>query len=380
MTMTATNATWVKHPGYYIREEMEAREWLQRDLAFILGVPEQSVNLILSGRRNLSPEMALALADAFDTDREFFSNLQQAYDLAHARQPDPKVAMRGNMQSRYPVREMARRGWLAPTGAALSLEEQLMRFFNVSFPDEIPYLAHAAKRGRYEEREIPPVELAWLFRVRQIARSFPAAKYSESGLRAATKEFERLLLAPEEARHVPRILADCGVRLVIVEKLPSASIDGVCFWLDPDSPVIGLSMRRDTIDNFWFCVRHECEHVLMRDGQDEEVIDVLEGDRASATSEAISEQERHANAVAADFCVPVAKMDSFMVRKRPYYYEKDVLAFARIHHRHPGLVVGQMQKRMDRWDYLTRHLVKVRQSVIPNAIVDGWGHVAPVSL
>ena len=81
--MIATNAPWVKHPGYYIREEMEAREWLQRDLAFILGVPEQSVNLILSGKRNLSPEMALALADAFDTDRDFFANLQQTYDLAH---------------------------------------------------------------------------------------------------------------------------------------------------------------------------------------------------------------------------------------------------------------------------------------------------------
>ena len=37
--MTATNATWVKHPGFYIKEEMEERGWLQRDLAFVLGVP-----------------------------------------------------------------------------------------------------------------------------------------------------------------------------------------------------------------------------------------------------------------------------------------------------------------------------------------------------
>ena len=135
--MEATNATWVKHPGYYIKEEMEAREWRQRDLAFILGVPEQAVNMMLSGKRGISPDMALALADAFDTDRDFFANLQKMYDLAHARTPDPRVAVRGSMQSQYPVREMVRRGWLSALGPE-PLETQLVRFFEVSTPDEIP--------------------------------------------------------------------------------------------------------------------------------------------------------------------------------------------------------------------------------------------------
>jgi plasmid maintenance system antidote protein VapI len=35
----------VPHPGYFIREELEARGWMQRDLAYILGVPSQAVNL-----------------------------------------------------------------------------------------------------------------------------------------------------------------------------------------------------------------------------------------------------------------------------------------------------------------------------------------------
>lgn len=375
--MMPTNATWVKHPGYYIKEEMEARGWLQRDLAFILGVPEQSINTILSGKRGISPEMALALADAFDMDQDFFANLQQMFDLAHARKPDPKVAMRGNMQSQYPVREMARRGWLEPL-SSVPLEEQLVRFFNAPSADAIPYLAHAAKKSRYEERDIPPVELAWLFRVRQIAQAFPSQPYSKSALHEAIRKLETLLVSPEETRHVPKILSECGVRFVVCEKLPNVNVDGVCFWLG-HSPVIGMSTKRDTIDNFWFVLRHEIEHVLNGDGKDDEVIDVLEGDRASTTSVSISEQERIANTAAADFCVPVQKMNSFMARKKPFYYEKDVVAFARIQQRHPGLIVGQMQKRMDRWDYLVRYLVKVRQFVLPNAIADGWGRVAPIS-
>jgi HTH-type transcriptional regulator/antitoxin HigA len=322
--------------------------------------------------------MAPALADAFDTDRDFFANLQKAFDLAHARTPDPNVAFRGSIQTQYPVREMIKRGWIT-TSSESSLETQLMRFFETPSPDEIPYLAHAAKKSRYEEREIPPPQLAWLFRVRQIARAVPSQAYSEKALRRALGDLERLMLAPEETRQVPRILGECGVRLIFVEKLTNVAIDGVCFWLDDQSPVIGMTLKRDTIDNFWFVLRHEIEHVLRLDGKADEVIDLLDGEQASATSTAISEQERIANAAAADFCVPVDKLESFMIRKRPFYYEKDVLAFARMNHRHPGLVVGQMQKRMNRWDYLVKHLAKIRQSVLPSAIADGWGQVLPIS-
>ncbi len=108
----AASASWIMHPGAYIKEEMEERDWSQRDLAFILGCSEQAINPILNGKRGISPELAKALGDAFDVPAEFFANLQQTYDLAQARKPDPSVAARRTMQSAYPVREMIKRGWI----------------------------------------------------------------------------------------------------------------------------------------------------------------------------------------------------------------------------------------------------------------------------
>jgi HTH-type transcriptional regulator / antitoxin HigA len=378
--MATITANWVRHPGYYIKEEMEARGWSQRDLAFILGSSDQLLNPILNGKRGISPDMAKALGEAFDVPAEFFANLQQAYDLAQARTPDPSVAVRRNLQSAYPVREMIKRGWIELSDATM-IETQLVRFFGKQDASEVPYFgSHAAKKSSYEEREIPPAQLAWLFRVRQIARSVSAPRYSENGLRAAIGEFQSMLYAPDELRRVPRLLMECGVRFIIVEKLPNADIDGVCFWLDAHSPVIGMSTRRDKIDNFWFVLRHECEHVLQCHGRNEEVIDDnLEGEKAS-TSKTLPPEEQIANAAAADFCVPTEKLNSFLARKHPFYYEKDVIAFARLLNRHPGLVVGQMQHKLDRYDYLSRYLVKVRQFVLPGSIADGWGQVVPVSL
>jgi len=377
-TMAAMNASWVKHPGFYIKEEMEERGLLQRDLAFILGCSEQALNRILSGKGGITAEMAKALGDAFDVSPEFFANLQQAHDLAKANPPDPGVAARSKMQGIFPVREMIKREWIRPDHA--TLEQQLVLFFDAKSYDQIPYLRHAAKKGdSYEQREIQPEQLAWLYRVRQIAKSISVPKYSENKLRSALEKLEPLLQAPEEVRHVPRLLMECGVRFIIVEKLVRAKIDGVAFWVD-DSPVIGMSIMRDRIDNFWFCLRHEIEHVLRGHGKEKEG-EMIDADLEQQAMLQQSEEERVANEAASDFCIPMGKFNDFWSRKKPFFSEKDVIAFAILNNRHPGLVVGQIRKRSEKWNYLTRYLPKIRQYVLTGgAIYDGWGQVVPVSL
>jgi HTH-type transcriptional regulator/antitoxin HigA len=364
-------------PGLVIKEELDTRSWGQRDLAYILGCHEQAVNLLVSGKRGISPEMAKALGAAFSVPPEFFSNLQKAYDLAQARDPDPGISLRARLQSFYPIREMIRRGWLEDNDAAM-LQLQMARFFEVSTIEEIPHLLHAGRKSRYDQ--IPPPQLAWLFRVRQIARSIAAAEYSAQRLRAALPDLRQLLTDPTETRHASRILTECGVRFVLVEPLPQGKIDGACFWLDPGSPVIGMSLRYDRIDNFWFVLRHEIEHVLRRDGQADEIemLDELEGARAAVDGADLPQEERIANSAAAEFCISQDDLLEFIAGKNPYISERDILTFAKRLEVHPGLVVGQIHSRTGRYEFLRRYLVKIRQFILPGAITDGWGHVFPV--
>ncbi|PHY14128.1 addiction module antidote protein, HigA family [Caulobacter sp. B11] len=367
--------TETPHPGFFLKEELEERGWSQRDLAYILGTPEQAVNLILAGKRGISPEMAKALGTAFDVHADLFANLQRAYDMSRARDPDPSVGRRARLQSAYPVREMIKRGWLEDTDAAL-LEAQMACFFEVANSNEIPHMEHAARKTAYDES--PPAQVAWLFRVRQIARSTPVGKYSEAALREALPRLRALMIDPQEARHVPRILAECGVRLIFVERLPNAKIDGVCLWLNKQSPVIGMSLRHDRIDNFWFVLRHEIEHVLRKDGQSKPIIDVDLDDTNS--SEPLPPEEIAANAAAAEFCIPEKEISLFIARKSPFFAERDIVGFSKRLQIHPGLVVGQIQKKTKRWDLLRKHLVKIRLHVLPGAVVDGWGQQAAVPL
>ncbi len=65
------------HPGVFIKEELDERGWSQRELAYILGCSKQAVTIIINGKRNITPEIAKALAMAFEVSPEFFTNLQQ---------------------------------------------------------------------------------------------------------------------------------------------------------------------------------------------------------------------------------------------------------------------------------------------------------------
>jgi HTH-type transcriptional regulator / antitoxin HigA len=152
----------------------------------------------------------------------------------------------------------------------------------------------------------------------------------------------------------------------------------VCFWLNDKSPVIGMTLRFDRIDNFWFVLRHELEHVLQRHGMAGAMLDAdLEKERAGTGAD-IAEEERIANEAAQNFCVPSDSLDAFITRKAPFFSEKDMIGFSRILKIHPGILAGQLQRKTKRYDRFRAHLVKVREIIAPNAIKDGWGDIAPV--
>lgn len=369
-------------PGQLLAALLAEKNWSQRVLAIVLGVDETGINKLVADKRALTAEIAISLEEVFGIPAERFLALQKEYDLAKARitvRPDPKRAARAHLFGGLPVAEMIRRGWLDADDVrdVPQVEAALAKFFGVKSVDEIEILPHAAKKTAVSP-DTTSAQLAWLYRVRQIASEMIVAQYSPFGVRRAVERLHELTSAAEEARKVPRIIAESGIRFVIVESLSNAKIDGVCFWLNAASPVIGMSLRHDRIDNFWFVLRHEIEHVLREHGKSAVMIDTeLEGRRASTGPE-VAEEERVANAAAAEFCVPKKTLDSFIARKAPFFAERDIRGLANTLRVHPGLIAGQLQHRTGRYDLFRNHLVKIRSLIAPSAVVDGWGDVAPV--
>ncbi len=370
-----------KTPGQLIEGLLKERGWTQRVLAIVLGVDETGVNRLVADKRPVDATMALALEEVFQVPAERFLELQRTYDLAMARitaRPDPARATRARLYGDLPVSDMIKRGWVVAKDVRdKAVEPELLRFFGTNRLEDIEILPHAAKKTQVSE-PATPAQIAWLYRVKRIASEMLVGRFSQQNAEALVPRLKQLLVSPEGVRKVPRIFAEAGIRFLIVETLPGAKIDGVCFWLNDRSPVVALTTRFDRIDNFWFVLRHELEHVLREHGKDKAGFMLDAELDAGANDSTLPDDEQVANDAAAEFCVPKKMMDAFYVRKYPFFHDRDILAFAKMINVHPGLIAGQIRRRTNRYDRFGNYLVKVRNSVLPSAVSDGWGSVYPV--
>ena len=359
-------------PGEFLREELEARNWTQTELAEIMGRPVRLINEIIAGKKAITPETAIQLGESLGTGPEVWMNLESQYQLSRVRPADDLIARKAALYSRFPVREMIKRGWIVASANIEVLEQQFRDFFRITSLSEPIAFCHAAKKSAPEE-DASMLQLAWLCRARAVAAELLTPRYEEARLRDALPKLSALRTAPEETRHVARILEECGVRFVIVEPIAGSKIDGACFWLEHNQPVVALTLRLDRIDNFWFVLRHEIEHVLQGHGQDRGFI--IDQEIDGSTGDQIPEEERVANVAGADFSVDQAEFTGFIARVAPFFKEDRVMLFAQRLNVHPGLVVGQLQRRLQRFDLFRKHQVKVRAFVTSSARTDGCGVV-----
>ena len=72
------------HPGEMLLEEfLKPLEIGQSDFAARLGISSASLNEIIRGKRSVTPEIALRLAQVLGVSADFWLGLQQDWDLWH---------------------------------------------------------------------------------------------------------------------------------------------------------------------------------------------------------------------------------------------------------------------------------------------------------
>jgi HTH-type transcriptional regulator / antitoxin HigA len=134
-----------------------------------------------------------------------------------------------------------------------------------------------------------------------------------------------------------------GIVLVAEPQIPGMKVDGAAFLVD-GTPVIGLTLRRDTIDNFWFTLMHEVGHVILhyRAGLAVGFFDDTE-------TVSLDEIENEANDFASNILIPEEKWKRSPARiaKTAEVVEK----FAKELRIHSAIVFGRLQK--ERGNYAT---------------------------
>lgn len=77
------------------------------------------------------------------------------------------------------------------------------------------------------------------------------------------REIARMSTKESGPRRAVPFLAERGIAVVIMPALPGTFLDGAAMVSSTGGPVVGLTLRHDRVDGFWFTLLHELAHVAL---------------------------------------------------------------------------------------------------------------------
>jgi len=284
-----------------------------RDLEPYLG-GRNRVSEVLSRKRPLSIGMIRALHEGLGIPAEALIN--------PAAPPEEDSELADLQWERFPIREMAARGWLDAERAIKPTRETARLLLEPFFARAGGQLRTAPLYRRSKHlragKGMDGYSLAaWTARIIQIAKE-----------QAPVREFNPRVMEPEHIRSLvqlsrldegPRLaaewLADRGVIMVVESQLPKTRLDGAAMLVD-GTPVVALTIRYDRLDNFWFTLLHECAHVVrhLAGASDADAIEFFDDLDVDATGDP---REREADDFARESLVPSAQWHASAVAFAP---------------------------------------------------------------
>lgn len=332
-------------PGQFLRDELAERGWAEGEFAEIIGRPVQAVSEILNGKKEITPETAVAIGAALGTTAELWVNLQATYRLHQARITEASkvkpVERRARLRELVPVRELQKRKWLPDINDLDMLEAAVCDLLRLESIDAEPQLAVAARRSNAESR-FTPEQMAWIARVQKLGAERITAAYDAAALATLAALLVRRIDGPQALGHLRSWLADCGVALVIELPLRNSKMDGIVSF-STGTPIIGLSTRGDRMDGFVFTLLHEIAHLTLGHVHSGEL-----GVDEDLDPQDKSEREQEANAAAAAWIfetpptLPVGELT-----------QRILVETAQAHGVHVCFLIGRLQNegRLDWKDY-----------------------------
>lgn len=162
-----------------------------------------------------------------------------------------------------PYKEMIKRKWFAVPQRANPVERVKEYFLHAAGPQ----FATAFHRKKMRSGNVPNeyALLAWQARILERAHSKIEAK--EVGTFELNDrwlpELVGLTKWPDGPQRARDLLAKNGIVLIVERHLPGSYLDGAAMLADGETPVVGLTLRYDRLDNFWFVLMHELGHVFL---------------------------------------------------------------------------------------------------------------------
>lgn len=273
-----------------------------------------------------SDRWLLRIAD--NDDCEITSVGGAAFELQDDHSTNPEIDW-----SRFPVKEMIKRGWITRKEA---IRPELF--------DLVPGWDRLCPLFRRTwircNKQVDSYSLAaWTARVvLNSQQDFPKGRFRPGRIDLAVMtEIAKLSVSELGLRQVRERLSEYGVTLVVEPHLPKTYLDGAALLFPRDVAIIGLTLRHDRIDNFWYALMHELAHLALHVGKDQHAHFFDDFD----ANDKIDPREMEADELASEALIPKVAWDASPAKMLPSKEAAELLATEL--DIHPAIVAGRMR-------------------------------------
>lgn len=241
-----------------------------------------------------------------------------------------------------PYKEMIKRRWFDVPRGANPIKRVKEYFLHAAGPQ----FATAFHRKKMRSGNVPNeyALLAWQARILERARcKIEAGEVGTFELDDRwLPELIQLTKSTDGPKRARNLLAEKGIALIVERHLPGSYLDGAAMLIDGETPVVGITLRYDRLDNFWFVLMHELGHVFLHllDGLRFDFFDEESGNEGDAI-------EAEADKFALDALIPEELWDQCLSRFA--LSEEAVKIDAETVGIHPSIIAGRIRK--ERGDY-----------------------------
>ena len=218
------------------------------------------VSEILSGKRQLTIDMVRALSEGLGIPAKVL--IQET-----GQDPESKY-QRWDVRL---VKLMEGRGYFGNMSLDRYDKAELLREFFLSLETKTQPAA-LLRRTSYRSllRTDRDILFAWMIRVMKRAKEIKMPVIYEPGVINLTfmRDFVKLSTQDKGPLLAQGYLKRVGIKLIVEPHLPKTYLDGATIFAEKDNPIIGMTIRHDRLDNFWFTLLHELSHVARHYGQD----------------------------------------------------------------------------------------------------------------
>ena len=212
-------------------------------------------------------------------------------------------------------------------------------------------VAHFRRQGNPRALADEIATFSWLRRITDKAVEQALVPFSAARLgRDHLSSLVRFSVDSDGPARAIEYLQDLGIRVVLENSLPGMRTDGASLMIEGGTPLIGLTLRLDRLDNFWFTLLHELGHIMLHLSREPHAVfvDVIEEDSPDA------EVEAEADAYAKDAFIPRDawwRSEAFRTGK-----EFAIVSLAEKFHIHPAIVAGRIRFERKQFNLFT-HLI-----------------------